>query len=462
MRKLAYLVAPSAAVLALIACQDDAPGNGGGFSLDGGLIGFDASSPPTDATFPDAPASDAEPDAPVVPAVSVTVLDAKGGKAGVRVVFHDAAGEVIDTKLTGADGKAVHTGVTPAMASALLESEGRRRIYTWTGVEDGDDLRVRAEGGDAPLGDYLVTLPTLYENAGMYRVSGPCGNVFVYGTGASLPLYEGCARAQNPVLVTARTFSGTPLAHAFKKASPISADAGTASVVVGAWAPPSPLTVSVAGLPAQVSFNPTLLEISGGVGIDNPTASIEGSSVVFQTAASFADAHQASISVRDGGSFASQRTLTRRFAPAATATLDYATLLPLVTGASVDRTTPRRPVVSWEGSTASTDGGLVQFSFGGPDNFDYEWTFVVAPGTNSATAPAMPVEAEAFLPVDNDETFFGVPRVLFVEADVLPAYAAFRGQSVATFGADLHGGFSAPAFPANGTYRTTGFFLVPL
>ncbi|MBX3264880.1 MAG: hypothetical protein KF782_34735 [Labilithrix sp.] len=467
MRNLALLVAPSAAaLLALIACQDDPAGGGAEFSLDAGPIGFDASSPPTDATFPDAPAPDAAPDAPVVPAVSVTVLDAKGGgKAGVRIVFHDATGAVIDSKLTDAGGKAVHTGDTPAMASALLELPGRRRIVTWTGVEDGDDLRIRGDEADGALGDYLVTLPTLYEGAGMYRVAGPCGSVLAYGTGASLPLYEGCARAQNPVLVTARTFSGTTLAHAFKKGAPVSADAGTASVVVGGWTAPSTLTVSIAGLPPQISFDPTLLEISGGVGIDNPNASIDGSSVTFQTATGFSDAHQASISVGDSESFASRRTLTKRFAPAAAASLDYATLLPLVTDAAVDGSTPRRPVLSWQGSTVAADGGLVQVSFDGPDAADheYEWTFVVPPGTNTVTAPAMPIEAEPFLPVDDAQAFIGIPRVLFVEADVLPSYAQFRAQYVAAFGdAELRSGYDLPAFLANGTYRTTGVFLVPL
>ena len=165
----------------------------------------------------------------------------------------------------------------------------------------------------------------------------------------------------------------------------------------------------------------------------------------------------------------SQRGAVRETAaPAASVELDYADLLPAIERAVVDASNPRRPVVSWEvaAPTTDTDGGLVRFSFSGPEGWEYSWTFVVSPGATSVTAPAMPSEAESFLPPAPDsgvDAMFTTPKVLVIETDALAGYAAFRRQQGLVFGPeaiDLNDG-TLPALPVNGTFRTSIWAEVP-
>ncbi|HVH46592.1 MAG TPA: hypothetical protein VM925_29830 [Labilithrix sp.] len=447
-----------------MACENDSGVGGPSFSFDASLADFNAP-PPNDGSTP-TPSVDAAPDAPVVPAVSVTVTGAGGPKSGVRIVFHDAAGAVIETKLTGNDGKATHVGTDAGMASALLATGSQRHIVTWTGVETGDDLQVRDGDSNEDVGLYNVSLSSLFVDSGasIYWVEGPCGGNSTYGTAAELPLRRGCTRAQNAVLATARTFSSTVTGHAFKKGNPGVTDGGTASITVGDWKEPSTLGLTIANLPVETSFDSHLLEIADGAGFSNSTGDTNGSNVTFKTATGFADAYQASIRFGDFGG--SEQSITRRFAPAATVELDYAGLLPSITDASLDTAAPRRPVISWStDSTAGTDGGLVQFSFSGPEDANYLWTLVVPPGSKTVTAPAMPAEAESFLPFDPDsggESWFGVPEILFVEADVLPSYAFFRRQQGTLLGLTESGfgAYSLPALPLDGTYKTTSWTAI--
>jgi hypothetical protein len=456
MRKLLFLVPPTLALtaFALVACEDDTGGVSPDFSFEAGLP--DTSSPAFDAG--PAPNVDAAPDAPAVPTVSVTVTDFTGPKAGVRVVFHDATGAVIETKLTGSDGKAIHTGTTPAMASALLENDHSRRIMTWTGVENGDDLQVREDGGEAAfehVGSYDVTMQPFDGGVSRYRVQGSCGEDRPYGTTTSLQLYRHCSRPKSSVLATAELWGTGVIGHAFKKGVASVADGGTLVVTTDAWQVPTDLALTVEHLPAQESFNAELLEISEGTGFDNGSTAYANNTVTFKTATGFAEALQTSVW------FSANRRITKRFAPAATASVDYDTLLPPISNANVAHENPLRPVVSWDPINVA-DGGVVRFWFSkGDDGFDYEWRFVVAPGSKEVTAPAMPDEAAQFLPFPADAgtaSSFGWPEVLFVEADVLPGYTAFRRQQGTFIGLDTNLRGELPALPINGTFRTTAYF----
>jgi len=461
MRKLVFLALPALALAPLMACEDDSVGGGPSPTFDAGLS--DWSAPPT--TF-DGSTPDATPDAPVVPAVSVTVTSVAGPKADVRVVFHDASGAVLDTKLTGGDGKATHTGATPAMVSALVMSGSRHDIVTWTGVEDGDDLQLRADESGEEVGMYSVALSSMPDGGvGIIDVESPCSDNQTYGTATELPMYRYCTRAQNAVLATARTYSGTVVSHAFKKGNPGVSDGGTGAITLGDFKAPSSFSMTVANLPGESRFDATLLEIADGAGFRNRWDSWEGSTVTYPTATSFAEAYQATASF---GIFGTARAITKRIAPAASVEFDYADLLPAIESAVVDASNPRRPVVSWEAAAPTTDadGGLVRFSFSGPEGWDYSWTFVVAPGATSVTAPAMPPDAESFLPPAPDsgvDAMFSPPKILVVEADVLPGYAAFRRQQGVVLGPEamyLNDG-TLPALPVNGTFRTSIWAEVP-
>lgn len=454
MRKptLLLLLGPAAlALLPLTACENDSPGGAGpNLSMDGSVATFDATTSPFDATTPDAPAG---------PSVSVTVDDSRGPKAGVRIVFHDANGAVIETKLTGADGKATHTGPTPSMASALLAAGQQPHIVTWTGVEDGDELHVRDEDTEEMIGIYQVTFSSFEDSgANQYFVASPCGTNMSYGTATELPLYRRCAGSQNAVLATGRRFSGNVTGHSFKKGNATVSDGGTGAITLGDWKAPSTLMVNVENDPADGSFDARLLEVADGAGFASRLRTAEGSHFTFSIATGFADAYQASIAATDATD--SLRTIAKRFAPSASVTLDYAGLLPSIDDASLDTSNPRRPVVSWTaGSSAGTDGGLVQLSFLGSQNTFRYWTLIVPPGSNTVTAPEMPAEADSFLPFAPDsgmESYFRVPEVLFLEADFLPSYASFRSRHHELLG--LPRGFydfNLPALPTNGTCRTT-------
>jgi hypothetical protein len=258
MRKAALVLGPLGLLFAgsIFACEND--GNVGGgpdLSLDGGAPSFDAGQqPPIDGSVPDV-----APDAPPgPPSVTVTVTDRNGPKGNVRVVFHDAAGAVLETKLTGADGKASSAGALPAMASALLGSGYDRHIVTWTGVENGDDLAVKdvePENDETVIGSYNVTLigQVADQNAYQYDIyAGSCGTTFADTatlTG-SLNLYKFCVGSQSSVLVRAVDDGYTPIAHSFKKANPVPTDGGAVAVATGEWKPSATLTITATGVPA--------------------------------------------------------------------------------------------------------------------------------------------------------------------------------------------------------------------
>jgi hypothetical protein len=464
MRKLVLLFAPATlALAALAACEDDSSTGGGNLSLDGGNGAYDAPNTSYDANLPDT-VPDAQPDVFVPPQVNVSILGSNGQlKAGTLVVFHDDKGAVLETKESTATGKVVHAGSDAKMVSALVAVSNRRQIVTWTGVEVGDDLKLTVADGsfDETVGYYQVNIATTFDDAGGmfdYPVSGPCGSNTAYGTAAQLPLQQSCLRPQNAVLV-ASSF-GTPGGYAFKKNLPPVTDGGTYQVSVDGWLPPTPVTLSVTNAPPQAPFSNSLYEIANGAAFENGAGTSENDiDWTYPTATKFADALQAMIETQ--GLSGQRKTLTKRVAPTATIAFDWSTLLPDLTDGAIDATNHQRPVISWAGTTAGTDGGAIQFSYGGTDDANYSWTLIVPPGATTVTAPAMPTEAASFIPVT--ESWMSEPTILFVEADVLADYKTFRNNQGLAFGLadqDL-GSYSAPTALTNGTYRTTSYLNIP-
>jgi hypothetical protein len=160
----------------------------------------------------------------------------------------------------------------------------------------------------------------------------------------------------------------------------------------------------------------------------------------------------------------SRQVIAKRVAPADAIAFDASQVLPAITGATVTGDNARRPVLGWTStSTASADGGLVRVRFFGSEDASYAWTIIVPPGTTTATAPAMPAEADSFLPSLTDAgaaTVFFDPEVAFVEAEPLPSYAAFRRVQGTLLGVQTSlGAITLPAMPTNGTYRATAYTL---
>lgn len=469
MRKFAIALAPATlALVVLMACEDTTNPAGIDLVLDSGGGGFDANTPPFDGATP----SDASvPDAPPAnPTVRVTVTGQAGAKAGVDVVFHSATGAVLEAKQTGADGTATHMGADAVMVTALLATGNHRDLVTWTGVEVGDDLKLRDwnDGSYDDVGEYNVTLLSDFADAGAsrYNVDGPCGGSFTYGTGAVLSLRSDCSRAKNAVRVEAQDGNFNLVGYAFKKGNDGITDGGTAQVNIDGWKAPATLTLNVANVPASTYVPSQLFEIADGAGFLNFTSSTtdEFATINYKIADGFADAYQASIGA---GSNRSNRTITKHVPTAAAIDFDYATFLPAITDATIDVTDPRRAVLSWTSdSMAAAKGGLAQFHFDGPDDANYSWTIVVPPGATTVTAPEIPAALESFLPYAADsgmQSSVSDPELLFVDATIIPNYAVFRREqgTLLQYGGGSIGTYSFPAVPFDGTYKTSGYGQMP-
>jgi hypothetical protein len=443
---------------AVFACEDD-PSNLGGpsFGLDAGpQPALDSGSQPFDGSSPDAPVGP--------PKVTVSIRSAEGApKANVLVVFHDATGAVLETKVTGADGKASSTGVLPSMASALVESGFRRNIVTWTGVENGDELVLRdvAVQSEDVLGQVNVTLPGPFQNSTQYDYAAAGCSNGSDSTTATIYLFPYCARSPSSILATGRNVDGQIVGHSFKKGNAVPTDGGAVDVATGAWKPPSNVVLTVDNI-AQNFASAELIEVADGYGYRNDFAQgLEGTRT-FTIADGFADALQANLYL-SGEPLGVRQIIAKRVAPTGSLTIDAAQALPAITSVDVTGADSQRPVVSWSATTGSFDGGLIRMWYYGAEEANYHWTFVVPPGSSSVTAPALPAEAASFLPTKDDAgatAVFRDPQVLFLEADVLPSYAQFRTQQGAIVDLDQPLDSSFPVVPVNGTFRASTYAVV--
>jgi len=411
----------------------------------------------------DAPGS---PDAPVAPvdsavpsgAVSLTVKGNGGAPLNdVTVVFHDAAGAVIETKSTSGAGVAVSTGATPAMVSVLLKGNVDWRIVTWTGVEAGDALAMNLVATFANAGAYDVSLSAVFDGATTYVArTGDCASSVPPWTGVgskTLNLRAECVGAKNGVVVQARDATSL-LAYAFAKdvAAP---GAAPVPVTVGAFAAPTPVAVSLSNVPGDTNGSfVNLDEIVGTVGFPNTNGDEEGSTTTFQTATGFAEALQGSAYVNlSEGSF---QGMTRRVAAPAAAgalTFDFATALPRITNPTTTTTDPKRPELAWTHASPQTkaDGGLVQIQWAFADT-QFSWTFVVPPTASTVKAPALPAVADEYFPAGAS---FNDPVVVYFDADVVPSYAVFRRQAGTSFDATRIDTF--PTLPATSAVSVSGY-----
>ena len=142
--------------------------------------------------------------------------------------------------------------------------------------------------------------------------------------------------------------------------------------------------------------------------------------------------------------------------------------LPEITGSGVDAGTPKRPTIGWtpSGSLAAADGTYVVMKW-------YEavdagqvtgtWTFVTPSTVTSVTAPALPASVTLGPGASADYTsYYGLPRVVTVEASFVNGYADFRkGAGVLSPRRDLidnnGGSLIVPPLPVNGTVKFSAY-----
>jgi hypothetical protein len=138
----------------------------------------------------------------------------------------------------------------------------------------------------------------------------------------------------------------------------------------------------------------------------------------FPMAIGFTEEIDMSVRVYGGSE---SRAIRMRMAPAPAPQVDFATALPRITAATTDMSDPARPKIGWaaNGSLAETDGGIVTSWFRGrtpiTGGFENSWVFVVAPGNHVVNAPALPPEANAWLPDPTAAPW--PPTVSFLESD---------------------------------------------
>lgn len=459
MRRLFVLAGPLAAAALTFACEDDPSSSPGTQFPEAGT--FDASRPEGDAGVPDANA----PDTSTGPkAVTVVVTTRKGPKANVTVVFQDASGAVIESKKTGADGKAISgTSPMPSMATAVVTD---RELLTWTGVQEGDELPVVAEDND-PIATYDVSLPGL-SDAGATDYIAHVGRCSGFGNGStpiSVFVDEYC-RGAGAVLVQANDPSGSPVAFSSKKSVTGATDGGTTAITTGAWVSPANVATTVTGAGGGAAGRLKLTQIASST-LFPETRFFEGSGATFQVPAGFADALNVVVSI-PGSAIGVQRSVGKRVAPAASVALDFTQALPELTEAAIANAagSPRRPTVTWKGTTAAAKGGLARFSYFPPlSETPTRWTIVVAPGTTSVQAPALPAGTlEGALPADDAgaNTWQDDPEVVFADSDLLPDYATFRKLQGAIIGAASQAlEFDDVVLPQNGSVKITRYRYEP-
>lgn len=472
MRKVVLLLGPVVATAALFACEDSSSSSGDLGNPD--AASFDDGALP-DGYLSPVDAADAA-DAAQVKTVSVNVSRAGAPASNVMVVFHDAAGGVLETKTTDATGKATSTpGVAPAQASALLGSGNLRRILTWTAVELGDELFTSDIGTFQSEGTYAVTLQGTFADGGAAAGNASIGTCTggAAGVSVAIDLSPACARPTMSIL--ARALNGAQndvLAYAFTKGKAAPVDGGTASATVGPWLGPTRVTVTPKNLDLTLENAFALLsDVSGGLAFPNELGGTIGRLGVapFDVAPGFADAYQAAVRYNPTATLGSTILVARRVAPAANVDIDFAGAPPSINGSELDVTDVKRPKIDWttvgNASLATTDGGSIAIEWSDARIDNHGWTFIVPPNATTVKAPSMPASAAAWVPRAAGDagpaSRLSNPDITFIESDLLPGYAELRrevGRIVPL--TRLTDRESEAVLPANGTLKATSFMLV--
>lgn len=358
--------------------------------------------------------------------VSVTVRNGSIGKAGVRVLLHDAAGAVTGEAVTDANGKAALATV-PAMVTVLGMVDGQPALSTFLGVTDGDNLAVslgRANVAPSPAGTYAATFQSPYvAEATRYQVgAGACS---AETSDPSLPvavaLTSTCVGA-HAALASAFIGAATPpVGFAFAKNIATPAAGATVNVGPLAFAAPGATTITASNFAADVTIKVASLYalVNGVMFQGNGLGTLDSGSATFVTATGFADAYQSQLYADAGPA---RRMFVRREATTAPATttlpnFDFAKALPIVSG-KIAKAVPARPDVTLTSDgPAGADGGVVLLAWG-----EAHWMFMVPATTAAFRAPALPVDATAFAPTDSVD----VRAVVFVESTLIPDYRALK------------------------------------
>ena len=466
-------------LLPFVACDDDTSGSADG-GRDGTVPSADGSQLPAgDAGLPDnyVPRDDAGQDSgqDAGPPNTATVVVTKGGlpDVGVTVVFEDAAGTLVGTAVTGADGKATSTVAAGSQLTVALGAAGSRQLFTYVGVKPGDVINVAervtrdvsitqtvfAFGG----GDTIVVGNTSCSTSALSTGGGDAG------TTASITATPECITGGTFPVLAQLNYMSTNY-YSFKKGVALAASGTTNVSGLSPWAAGAAFTMNVTNAPAGSNVSAVLGQIANNQSYatsDNSfTLNAGAGTASFTTATGYPDAFQGELQYTSfiAGGYQQTVTFAKRIAGGVSMqALDLGGgLLPGLTSTMTSQP-GARPVITWTAaaSLAAADSGVVTLAFlqpvdgGGNENID--WTFIVPPGTLTVTAPQLPAQLAAFQP--SAASILDTPKVAFFESDLIPSYDFVRQQAGAFGLARVPlGAFSnvqSPALPASGTLRIT-------
>jgi hypothetical protein len=450
----------------------------------------DAGTHPYDASLPDAPVADAEVpfDAPDVapgdasvdappPVVTVRVQRAGQPEAAVQVIFHDAAGAVVEAAETGADGSVARAVGEGAQVSVLLAEPQTARIVTFVGVKNGDVLTVpydEPSGGSGVSARVRIPTPPPNDASWFTVYAGGCQNMNE-ASEISLNVSPGCMGEGGvfPILAEANSGNGDPFAYAYKKGNLALGDAGfddAGTLVVDGLSPwsttyGSDTVVVPSAASTGVSWDLSYGEIADGVQytrVASANLQTGGYYTVFPAHRGYAEAVQAELIAATRGGRSS--VAIRQDAPSqdTTLTIDPSLLLPALSNVLVDDAGAGRATLAWtsemDGGVPVADGVLLRASWNGPADDGgssqfVQWLVIAPPTATSVTVPQFPASASAWAPASRVMARY----LVVLETDRLPGYDAFRQVVYSGGYAAVNPSSRAPSPPlaTNGTLRLT-------
>jgi hypothetical protein len=394
--------------LSLAACDAAAPLDAGGLPGDGGPT----DAPEGDAGLSDAPSdtgSDAPTDVPTdafVPPLPVTVVvtDGTTPHPGARVAFFDAAGVLVASAITGADGRASQLLEPGSMVVAIPSGPADNiQSFVWMGVAPGDVLPlVRRPDPSSVLIDTAFRVPTL-AGAVRWQLDTECGltNTFTHPIVLGVP--EDCALSD----VVATYFDGASEVLGTVSALDQPISPGTELDLSARRARPlRPATITFSGLPpetvyasleARVRFGSVMAPVV--VDTTTSTSGTMSASGSLPDTAEGGEVRQLARVVAFGGSLSVERV-----GPSATPLAYAEVAMPVISGVGY---TPslRRLTVTVAGSGAITpDASYVQLTVIGPGQ-RIDW-HIFSPVVDEIVLPTLPAEmADAELPLDATPSF---------------------------------------------------------
>lgn len=481
---LALLLCSTAPFYAGCITEDDVTPDGGTPPAgDGGTANPDA----TVVADGGRPANDAATaaEAEAGPAMVTLVMRTASGApaADVAIVYADATGQLTGTDKTDATGRVTRLLPSGSQVTAILGKADEPRLLTITGVEPGDVLTAALPPTEEETSGSLeiTSLPAGEPQgiANLVAIAGNCQNS-AQALPLTLSVYEDCVKAGRfPLVVVASNGNGAFLGYTHQKGIQLVPDgglpdSGVLSVAMnGSWV----TTSTTADIQAtHVTGDPdgrgTLTHVTGGVetwetqyfdAIDDAGVT----NMTFQTYTGFADFLQREVAIRtsDNNNGVAYTALASR--GGSNATLDVSQALPALTGATVDSTTPARPMVAWTSSSPITgaDGAVVDlrwyFQADGGRYIYGDWTFVTAPGATSVKAPQLPETLSSWQPPDG-AVFRSPPSVMVVEGSPWSSYGQLRASAAAipvprALLNDNSEGPIVPPLPIDGTVKLTAF-----